>query len=200
MVLNGEEVYSFTDAEEKGVVRVSPVEKKLDAYRILKGEIQIKNPLVFTIMKGKRFKDLVPTGHALLYLISQKVVEVLESNKISGWRTFPADIYDNKNKLITGYYGFVIVGRCGIIDKSQSEIIVKTRNTPKGLRKSEYLKGYFFDPNTWDGSDIFSPIGTGHIFLLEKVKKLIEKSGLTYFEFNRIADIERLKFNIKGKE
>jgi hypothetical protein len=40
-------------------------------------------------------------------------------------------------------------------------------------------RGRYFDPETWDGSDIFSPEGTAHLIVTESAKLALEEARAT---------------------
>lgn len=52
-------------------------------------------------------------------------------------------------------------------------------------------KGQYFDPDTWDGSDLFTPTtsSTGKIFMLEPVKQALDWAKIRNLIFRRPDDI-----------
>lgn len=63
------------------------------------------------------------------------------------------EVYGKAGEVHSGYHGLIFRGRCGPIDHSKSEEVM--RQMP--ARTVPFLKGLYFDPETWDGSDIFMP-------------------------------------------
>ena len=53
--------------------------------------------------------------------------------------------------------------------------------------------GYYFDENSWDGSDVFRPEGTRMTLVTERTKNLIEGCFATNFTFKPILEVERLE-------
>src|ERR1700761_4342310 len=103
-----------------------------DVIRLLIGDHKgISYPVIFKQKYGTRTDDIIRTGTAILFLISDKMRSVLEDNQFTGWKTFEVKILDKENKEITGYHGLSITGRCGPIDYNKSEIIEK-RTVPGG--------------------------------------------------------------------
>ena len=92
------------------------------------------------------------------FIISDRTVNLLEDNHITGWKTFPVEIYDKKGNLISGYQGFSVTGRGG--------------STKDGKYKI----------SQWDGSDIFM-IGNGMHHVIERVKILLEENKIDAAEF-----------------
>lgn len=55
-----------------------------------------------------------------------------------------------------------------------------------------YWRGLYFDPDTWDGSDIFMPGGrTGWVFVLDHVRDALEKAHVKNVAFQRLDEVER---------
>ena len=136
----------------------------------------IKFPIYFKHSYGsKKLLDILTTD-GVFWLISEKMKNLLEENRITGWKTYPIKLFYKKMEPIEGYYGFSITGRCGPIDFSKSEIIKHTSTVyeehvwvegkgyqPVQLEKpyvytwKEY-KGLHIDLDSWDGSDFINPM------------------------------------------
>ncbi len=96
------------------------------------------------LIGGSILRDFLPTSWVDTSLISDHFKTILEKNKITGWKTYPAILYDHEGKEITTpkYHGFTITGRCG----------------PRGLHQADgtlYNQGIHLNPAMWDGSDLF---------------------------------------------
>src|SRR4029077_19919126 len=52
---------------------------------------------------------------------------------------------------VPGHAGLMVTGRCDPVDLSRSEVVV--REYPGGWFPK--LRGHFFPPESWDGSDLF---------------------------------------------
>jgi hypothetical protein len=122
-------------------------------------------------------------------LVSERVITLLRDAGFTGWRTYDVELVGHDGAPIPGYYGLAIHGRCGPIDYSKSEEIPTI--TPGGV--SSHWFGLYFDPDTWDGSDLFMPEGTsGWIFVVDDVKRAFEKAKIKNVEFTNLVEIERL--------
>lgn len=79
-------------------------------------------PVIFQQKKsygGKKFTDFLNTGYGSnLRPISDKVLEILIDNNITGWKTYPIQVFDKKGNEVPGYHGFSIIGRCKDLDIS----------------------------------------------------------------------------------
>lgn len=52
--------------------------------------------------------------------------------------------------------------------------------------------GYFFDPSTWDGSDVFLATNTNTVFVVERVRRLFERIKARGFSFEPAAEAENM--------
>ncbi len=148
----------------------------------------ISFPVVFKHEDGKKMCDIINTGWAGLYLISDKLRDLLTEHNLSGWQTFPVKIYDKKDNEINGYHGFSVLGRSGTIDYSNCTFTEK-RFVPTGPI-CKYYKGATINPEEWDGHDFFRPRGSLHTLTTEKVYKVLTKIKLSNIEFEKLDDIE----------
>ncbi len=95
-----------------------------DEHRLIQGDYDsISFPVVFKQEYGKKLQDLLDTGWADLYLISNRMKAAFEDNHLTGWKTFEIKVFTKRGEEIQGYHGLSITGRCGKIDYSKSEII-----------------------------------------------------------------------------
>lgn len=167
---------------------------------LLCGEYEnYKFPVIFLskdseYIKNNKKTDFLNTGYGgLIYAVSEKVVDVLSSNNITGWKTYPVEVYDRNENYIGGYYGFTITGRCLALKPSLAEPYVK--QYPGGPYNT--YKGHPLNLDYWDGSDIFLLQGTTFQFVSKKVKNIIKKNKLTNICFEDIAEFTEIMF--KGK-
>ena len=132
--------------------------RNVDQY-LMSGEYPewVSFPVVFHQYDGMKLRDLMAWADEP-FIISDRTVNLLEDNHITGWKTFPVEIYDKKGNLISGYQGFSVTGRGG--------------STKDGKYKI----------SQWDGSDIFM-IGNGMHHVIERVKILLEENKIDAAEF-----------------
>lgn len=193
--------YSFSLKGSLSQLFAAPVfyESQYDSD-LLCGEYEnYKFPVIFLsedseYIKNKKITDFLSTGYAgSVYAVSEKVVDVLSSNNITGWRTYPVEVYDKNENYIGGYYGFTITGRCLALKPSLAEPYVK--QYPGGPYNT--YKGNPLNLDYWDGSDIFLLQGTRFQFVSKKAMGVIKKNKLTNICFEDIAEFTEIMF--KGK-
>ena len=183
-------LYSIYDEDLKGALYIQP-KNQFDHYKIFRGELELIFPIIFYPNIGKKAYDLVGSGYAGLNLFSSKIINMLKENKITGWKTYPCEIYDWDNNKLEGYSIFSVTGRCSAIDYSKSEKFIKQPYSPKG-RPVNALRGLYFESGSWDESDIFTPEDSMFSIVTEKVKELFEENKITNIKFERITGIEIL--------
>lgn len=102
-------------------------------------------PVIFHKDEGVKLRDLASMAYGLAhFLISDRIRLILEENHLTGWKTYPIELYDKKGKEIWGYNGFSFVGRGGAIEGSMGPM----------WREIQH-KRHRYDRTQWDGSDFF---------------------------------------------
>lgn len=148
-------------------------------------------PIEFIYLCGSKAFDLISCGFSHIYLISEKVVNLLVKENVTGWDSYEVKAYDKEGYLLEGYRGLSITGKCGPIKNELSKKELMPPRVPWANSYSAYI-GLYFDPETWDGSDVFSPGETHHIFTSEKVKLLFENQHVSSVFFTPISKMENL--------
>jgi hypothetical protein len=157
---------------------------------LTRAEMTLPHPVQARWFMGrKKPSDLIGTTFAVPLLVSERVIALLRDEGFTGWSTYDVDLVGHDGAPIPGYYGLAIHGRCGPIDYDKSEEIPTI--TPGGV--SSHWFGLYFDPDTWDGSDLFmSEDNSGFKFVVDEVKRAFEKAKIKNVEFTNLAEIERL--------
>lgn len=164
-----------------------------DEHKLIQGKYGgIELPVTFKQEMGKKLKDILDTGHAGLYLVSDRLKTVLDENDLTGWNTFPVKVLDDKENVIEGYHGFSCTGVCGEISYNKCDIIEK-RLVPNGPL-SKYYKGLYPDLDKWDSSDFFLPRKNFGIIITKKAMDAIKKNELTNVAFKNLSEIETPDF------
>ncbi len=146
--------------------------------------------LRFRQYEGKMLPDVVGTQRANVKFVSERVVAALRAVSASGWGTYPVRLEAEDGTEVTGYSGLVVSGRCGAIDNTRSVQVEKAVvGNPKG--NAPVWKGLYFAEESWDGSDIFRPSGTGYIFVTEKVRAALDRAKVTNLTYTALAEYER---------
>jgi hypothetical protein len=158
-----------------------------DRWKLVKGDYRnIDFPITFKQDSGNKLCDILDTGWASLYLISERMKKILEENNLTGWQVFPINLYDKKGHEITGYHGFSVTGHSGPTSYEKSEIIEK-RSVPEGPI-CKYYKGVFID--NWDGTDFFTPEGTYQIYITKKAADVLKKNKITNMYLTNLTECE----------
>lgn len=166
----------------------SPINFNLDnKTKLITGDyIGIDFPVTFKQYEGKKLTDVLDTGFAGLYLISEKFKTILEENTLTGWKVYSIKLFDKKGIEVFGYHGFSVTGRCAAVDYGKSEIIEKRLVSHGPICK--YYKGMFIDD--WDGTDFFTPERTLYTLITKKAANALKKNKITNFRLENLTDIE----------
>lgn len=132
--------------------------------------------------------DVVWTRLAAPILLSERVINALRAKSITGWSAIPVELHGKDGRRFPPYYFIRINGRCGPIDITRSTKI--DRIYPGGIRP--VLRGLYFDPSTWDGSDIFLPASTTFKIAISPVKELFEDLRVKNISFTRLDEVEQM--------
>lgn len=153
--------------------------------RLILGDYNdIQLPVIYNEIKGgssgKKMRDILDTRYPPLYLISDRFKVILEESGITGWKSYPIALFDKKGNPVNGYNGFSITGRAGKMQKYDQ--------LPLECGYSVDADGYYFDINTWDGSDLFNTEGSWHIIASERFIKVLVDNKITACDYCRLTD------------
>jgi hypothetical protein len=187
-MLDFNELCVFGEGFKRGAVRVKFEDHPAfaDRFAILHADKQPAPRLRVHGTAGSRAYDVVGSTIAM-DLVSPRFLTTLRDGGITGWDSLPIDT--GTFKPIRGYELLRVLGRCGQIDNSKSE---RTIVPPRGGRSVPGWRGIFFDPSSWDGSDVFGPTGTGYVFLTKRAAQLIQQMKLSNVSLEPLASVERL--------
>ena len=158
--------------------------------KIIKGDWSgLEFPLIFhQIENGKKLRDVLDMRYVSAYLISDRMKNILEENKITGWKSYPVVIHDKKGDIIEGYNGFSVVGRSGSLDLKNQPVEPVIDDNGHITKYKEYVGGWF-DINTWDGSDVFIQDDSLRIIITDRLYKILKKEKLTAIECEHFSDL-----------
>jgi len=133
--------------------------------------------------------DIIWSTLATPLLVSERVVSLLSEEGFSGWDVVAVELHDKAGDRLPIYYYLGVRGRCGPIRDDRSEKVDKI--FPGGV--FPVWKGLYFDPATWDGSDLFMPAGNvGWIFAVDPVKRAFERAKVKNVLFTPLDQVERM--------
>jgi hypothetical protein len=166
------------------------VETTEEAFALTRAELRPVHPIPVTWAMGSaKPADVMWTTYATPLIVADSVVQLLRSHEFTGWSLYEVSVRDKQGQLSPGYHGFAVTGRCGNIEWAQG--IEVPRIFPAGI--FPVWKGIFFDPASWDGSDFFmSADGSGYVFVVEAVKKALERAKIRNVKFQPLDQFERL--------
>lgn len=147
----------------------------------------ISFPVVFKERResGKRMRDILDNRNVAFYLISDRFRDALEKEGITGWKCYPVEIYDKKGNLVHGYNGFSVTGRAG---KMQEYDV-----PPVELGYDLESYGFYFEYDSWDGSDIFNTENSNFLIVTERFIEVIRKYKITACQFARLTEYGSLR-------
>jgi hypothetical protein len=161
----------------------------VDTFALTRGEVTPSRPILVKHDRGATLYDVIWTTNAAPVIISDRAARLLEENQVSGWSTYEVDLRDRDGDVIDGYSGLSVLGRCGPIRDDLSPSIEAVY--PGGRTKRRL--GWRFDPDTWDGSDIFVPSdGSAVKFVTDSVRGLLERAKVRNLTLRNAATIKRL--------
>lgn len=172
----------LTNAPFRGEMEVH----REEARALLRGELTPKQPVIVRHTMGGTPRDVIWTTYAGPMIVRNTVVELFRAHEFTGWKTFPVEVYDRKGQNLPGYVGLAVYGRCGPIDNAQSEVIPH-KYRPSG---SPVLRGLYFDPSSWDGSDFFMTSTTTWVFVRDSVKVALERAKVTNIAYRKLTEVE----------
>lgn len=183
-------LYTIGDGLLRGAFRVTPG-PGIDDMALERAENLSTTALAYRhFMGGGKPKDLIGTSYASPVLLCDRIIQILRERRFSGWTTYPIELYGKKGERIQGYQGFAVTGRCGPVLWKKGKKIRKPAPFPQGQACDAWL-GLYFDPDNWDGSDIFMPEGTTYKIITEPVMKALTSAKVKNIKFERLTEFER---------
>lgn len=139
-------------------------------------------PVPFFIKDGKYFRDMIDIRCASLsVLISDRMKDILISNGLTGWITYPIRLTDKKGNEVSGYNGFSIIGRGGEW-ANWAEIASIPDVWERVHARCQY------NMSSWDGSDFFR-IYPNFVCISYRCYDVLKKNKITAIDVNPISDI-----------
>lgn len=137
---------------------------------------------------GGQATDFLWSGLIPLVCISERVSELLQMNGITGWTTYPVEVFGRKGEPLPGYHGFAVTGSECRRDRSRSQIF--TRQAVSGGEPFQVYKGLYFYEEDWDGRDILWVKSYGGIVVTEKAYKILKRAKVTNVKLTPLPEVE----------
>ncbi len=157
--------------------------------RLRRGEAEADPPLRLVPAMGGHPTDVMWSTVVTVVVVSQRVVDLLKEDGLTGWATYAVDVRDKKGQAVPGYYGFAVTGRAGSRDLRRGEIIDKPPIVPGG-KPYQVLRGLYFEGDYWDGQDFCLMGSTLTIIVTERVVRLFKRHRIRNVEFIRLPEVE----------
>ncbi|MDD5760082.1 MAG: hypothetical protein PHI06_13485 [Desulfobulbaceae bacterium] len=161
---------------------------KEQAIELFRGRLALNAPLKLGAYMGGKATDFLWSGLVPLVCISNRVFELLRMNNITGWTTYPVEVYGRRGEPLPGYHGFAVTGSECRRDRSRSQVI--TKQAVPGGKPFEMYKGLYFKEEDWDGSDIFRVSSYGGTIVTEKVYKILKRAKVTNVKLTSLPEVE----------
>ena len=158
-----------------------------DVELLSQGKSQYKKPIQFDAAQGTDATDFLWTQLVTPVCVSERVIRILKENEVSGWSTYPVEIFDQKGNLLPDYHGLAVTGAVCEADYSRSAVVTKPPPAPRG-RSQDVYRGLYFDEDQWDGSDMFWVDGVRVV--VDKVKKIFEQNKVANLRFTALSERE----------
>jgi hypothetical protein len=153
-------------------------------FALTRGEWRPDHPVAVGHDGGGAPQDLVWAG-PICVLVNRRVVDLLQEHQFTGWGTYAVDLRGKHGEPIEGYVGLAVHGRCGPVDKSRAK--AAWRQYPKGMFLER--QGFYFDPESWDGSDFFMTTGEhGAKLVTDAVRAAFTKAKIRNATFSPLLE------------
>jgi hypothetical protein len=154
---------------------------------------------LFITLENDRIGDIVWTWYGEC-VITQRVLDILKSNKLTGYYVKPVTITNIKTKSkrpnVLPPLWELIPNRSFPCDNKSGICVVKHCNTCGRKDYTPFIKGFSIDESIWDKSDLFSPKGYDNfVITTESVKNLFEESQISNCSFVPALDINKLFYS-----
>lgn len=190
--------YRFSESFGSHPYRGDPVGYTTqEIWQISMGRLQPATPVVVKHEMGAGIpRDIAVTTTHMMF-ISQRLLDLFNEAGFRGYQTTPAVLYTKRREAMTGYHVFIITGKCGLLDYSRSERVMRPVR-PGSTRLVENVIGARFDPATWDGSDFFYTAYNMERYVTEPVVALLKRHRIRDVETARLTEMEILSSIIEA--
>jgi hypothetical protein len=129
--------------------------------------------------------DIVWPRAVMQPFVSDRIITLLREHGVTGWDSFPVEIIDKRGDTHQNFHRLMITGRCGRIDWTKGEHFERTE-VPLGW----HYRGGWFDPDTWDGSDMFTDGYCGETWVVDRARRVFQRAKIRNIRWNRLVEIE----------
>lgn len=168
-------LWSNQDLHPRAFVAGEDYPERARSIAIGTGALRLDAPLLVRWRSGSEAPSHLVCGpHGSPNMVREGVVRALAQCGATGWGTYPATLHGKDGAPIEGFVGLTVTGRCGPVKLERARRISAARDGALG----EAFKGVFFDPASWDGSDVFTDPATATLlFVSDRVKRALDEAG-----------------------
>jgi hypothetical protein len=167
--------------------------------QLSRGQFCPQEPLIFNAYRGNKATDVLWSDSIDPFFFSVRLLTLLIDQGISGWNTYPVELYNRQRERLDSYMGIAITGPECQRDRSRSEIVDKPPPVLGGQGYQVY-RGLYFDESQWDGSDLFRVNEGGGIVVTDRVHRLFHMHKIRNAKFTPLPEVEiRVAFDKYGE-
>jgi len=166
--------------------------REIDRNALLVGDFGgVTEPLKVGHADGRLMADIVWTDNVAVILISKRLIVALRKAGFSGWTTYPVDLETNEG-IHPEYSGLTITGRSGPIDNSRGQWICRDDEPGR------FLRGLYFDEQSWDGTDFFVPQRTIYPLITQPVRDCLHRLEVKNVRCDQLAEVLRSELVVRN--
>lgn len=161
----------------------------------IRGAAYPNGPVRIERVEGRRRPSDVIWIDVGALIVSPRAAAVLQG--FSGWSPYPVEVFDGRDNPVPGYVGVAVRGRCGRVTDDLMRV--------EGEGKWANYVGLRFAVETWDGSDLFSPVSGPGPIATAPLRDALKKAKLTNLRLTALPEVrtnkalvDRLVANRKG--
>lgn len=159
------------------------VDETFDHLGMYRGEVEVTGDVPAGLWIGaSKEPDILWSGLAHPVAISARLEDALAASGITGWSSVPYTVEINGRLEKTSYRLWSIHGRCGPIDSSRS--VIREREFPGG--RFPMVVGRYFEPSSWDGSDLFLSPSDTLLYVTRKTVDLMTRLSVNGVGFTSL--------------
>lgn len=157
-------------------------------HSLFRGERQAEPPLCLRAYRGGQPVEVIWSAYPPITVVSQRVVDLFRNQGFTGWATYTVEVRDKTGKVLPGYHGLAVTGRTGERDLSRVEVSSRLLH-PLG-KPQTILTGFYFEDDSWDGSDFCVVGSTIRIVVTGRVVEFFRRAKIRNVEFVRLPEVE----------
>lgn len=134
-------------------------------------------PTIFIQSVGneKTKRDLIIPSAMSFNLFHKRIIDVFTEKGFTGWESYPVKVLCKNGDVDENYHAFIVKGTCGSYDIKKSKVIDYTVDNGGFILREKRYQGMYFEPESWDDTDVFMMKDTWITIVKEPVMKELER-------------------------